>query len=415
MIDSASSYLQSNLVADVREQQVDRTHVVDTSVIAPAFNEEEALPCVLTELVATLNETYEIIIVDDGSADRTSAIAGEYPVRLIKHEQNQGKGAAMRTGINEARGQKIIFIDADATYPIDRIPAIAECLDQYDFVRGVRRHGRDNMPFINRLGNSLFEFAIHFVHHVDSIDALTGLYGLRTDVLRRMRLGSTGFDIESEIVIKAGSMGLRSICIPIEYAERIGEKKLNAFCDGLQILRRVLVLAILFKPFVTYVLPGLALWILALFAMLALSRGPVRTGWAGFTTNTFIVVTMAFLAGFQLIAFGTIANLYAHETGLGVPSRSLSTIARVIPRTGWAILAVLMIVAGVIGALYLIGGWLFSGFGPFTRTESLVLYLAVVVWGMQILSTMFVLSLFVSSANPLTNGSSKDGPSAKVA
>ena len=415
MIDSALSHFHSNIVPEEREQPVDWAQAVDTSVIVPAYNEEEALPCVLSELVSTLDKTYEIIVIDDGSKDCTGSIAGEYPVRLIRHEENQGKGAAMRTGIDEARGRKVIFIDADATYPIDRIPAIAERLDQYDFVRGVRTGGRDHMPIVNRLGNSLFEFAIRFVHQVDSSDALTGLYGLRTDVLRGMRLGSSGFDIESEIVIKAGSMQLRSICIPIEYAERIGEKKLNAFSDGLHILRRVLVLAILFKPFVTYVLPGLALWILALFAMLALSRGPLQTGWAGFTTNTFIVVTMAFLAGFQLIAFGIIANLYAHDTGLGVPSRSLSAIARNIPRTAGAVLAVLMIIAGVIGALNLIGGWLFSGFGPFTRTESLVLFLAIVVWGMQILSIMFVLSLFVSSASPLRNGSSKDGSSAKSA
>jgi len=397
MIDSASSYFQSNIAPDLSEQAVDRAQVVDTSVIVPAYNEEEALPCVLSELVSTLDKTYEIVVVDDGSKDRTSAIAGEYPVRLISHKENRGKGAAMRTGIDAARGRKIIFIDADATYPVNQIPAIAERLDQYDLVRGIRLEGRDNIPVLNRLGNNFFVWLIGIMHQGESVDALTGLYGLRSEALRRMRLHSSGFDIESEIVIKAGAMRLRSICIPIEYNERLGEKKLNPFLDGLKILRRIAALAVMYKPFPAYVLPGLGLWVLAFLGMVLLADGPLLTSFAGFTTNSFVFSAMAFLAGFQLIVFGLIVNLYATETGIGVPSRTLSNVANKIPRTGGAVVSLLMMFLGTFITIAKIISWSSQGFGPFEDTRGLILALATIVWGMQLMCTMFILSLFSGS------------------
>jgi hypothetical protein len=93
-----------------------------------------------------------------------------------------------------------------------------------------------------------------------------------------------------------------------------------------------------------------------------------------------------------------VANLYAFESGLGMPSRSLFFIAKSIPRTTGAILASLMVAAGVLLTVIRIGRWAIGGFGPFTQTQSLLTSLALVVWGMQILSTIFVLSLFVGVA-----------------
>lgn len=372
---------------------------VSTSVVLPAYNEEDALPLVLDALLKTLDRSYEVLVVDDGSTDRTRSVAEGFGVRVLVHQQNQGKGAAMRTGASHALGRKIIFIDADATYPVAMIPALSAKLDEFDLVRGLRVEGRRHMPVINRVGNSLFEMLVRAIHRVDSSDVLTGMYGLRAESLHRMKLTSTGFDIESEIVIKAGTLGLRTSCIPISYHERVGTKKLSSLRDGLKILRRVMALAVLTRPFLTYVLPGILLWMVALTAMLAFARGPLITAWAGFATNTFIAVTMAFLAGFQLIAFGAIANLYASESGLGTPSRSLKTLARNIPRLGGAIFAAVMAIVGALWALLYIAQWILGGFRQFDNTEGLVIALALVVWGVQLLSTLFVLSLFIGTTH----------------
>lgn len=376
------------------EDRADSRTRIKTSIIVPAYNEEEALPHVLVSLNHVIDDTYEVIVVDDGSSDATRAAAQEFSCRVLYHETNMGKGAAMQTGIQHAQGEKVIFIDGDATYPVDVIPDLVASLDEHDLVRAVRASGREMMPRINQFGNRLFEWAIAMVHRVESADALTGLYGLRRDAVERMRLQSNGFDIESEIVIKAGAMGLSTHAIPIVYAARIGEKKLRPFRDGMHILTRIIALAALFNPFLMYVLPGLALWSFGAVALLVLGRGPLITGFAGLSTNSLIVGTMTFLSGFQLVVFGLIANLYAIESGLGVPSRSLHLIARHFPRLAGAALSMIMIVAGGAWALALMQRWVAGGFGPFHETESLIISLALTVWGVQLLCTMFFLSLF---------------------
>ena len=87
------------------------------SVILPAYNEADALPKVLDEFLLQIDRNYEIIVVDDGSTDETSQVVTRYPFRLIKHSSNLGKGAAVRTGIEAARGDYIVVMDADASYP----------------------------------------------------------------------------------------------------------------------------------------------------------------------------------------------------------------------------------------------------------------------------------------------------------
>ena len=89
-----------------------------TSVIIPAYNEEEGLPIVLGKLLPLIDDTYEVIVVDDGSTDGTGDVAADFPCRVVRHASNHGKAQAMKTGIRAARGENLIFIDADDTYPV---------------------------------------------------------------------------------------------------------------------------------------------------------------------------------------------------------------------------------------------------------------------------------------------------------
>ncbi|MDQ3810378.1 MAG: glycosyltransferase family 2 protein, partial [Chloroflexota bacterium] len=203
------------------------------SIILPAYNEAEALPEVLRSLHATIGEQCEVLVVDDGSSDGTGQIASQYPCRLLTHERNQGKGAAVRTGIRAARGQSIIIMDADNTYPADAVPHMISLLAEYDFVRGIRSEGTSHIPLLNRIGNSLFNTILRCLHGLEGTDHLTGLYGLEKSALERLDLTSNGFDLEVEIGIKARTLGLRSTSFPIKYGPRLGEKKLSAWRDGL--------------------------------------------------------------------------------------------------------------------------------------------------------------------------------------
>jgi glycosyltransferase involved in cell wall biosynthesis len=179
-----------------------------------------------------LADGYEIIVVDDGSSDGTSETARRYPVTLIRHEVNKGKGEALKTGIQAAHGEKVIWIDADGTYPVEYIPRIAGDLDTYDVVVCSRRTGRENIPLFNRTGNFAFRTMIKYIYGFKPFDPCSGLYGIRKSHLSRMALFSNGFAIEPEISIKVSRMKLKMQDIPIEYGARVGTTKLNSFRAG---------------------------------------------------------------------------------------------------------------------------------------------------------------------------------------
>jgi len=109
------------------------------SVIIPAYNEEEGLRNTLDKINSLhLFDRFEFIVVDDGSTDQTTFVAQQYPVRLLKHETNKGYGAALKTGIRKAKGEKVIFMDSDGQHDPAFLPKIAQMLQDYDMVIGER-------------------------------------------------------------------------------------------------------------------------------------------------------------------------------------------------------------------------------------------------------------------------------------
>ena len=210
------------------------------TVIVPAFNEERALPVVLAALAPLRERGIDVVVVDDGSTDRSARVARDAGVRVIQLEHNSGKAAAVRAGLATATSDKVVVIDADGTYPADAIPEIVRLLDEYDVVVGVRTSGREHIPPLNRMGNGVIRTAVHWFSGFRSADPLTGLYGLHRRHLEAMGLDSEGFGLEVEIGVKAARMGLHWADHPITYGERIGESKLNALRDGLVITRTLI-------------------------------------------------------------------------------------------------------------------------------------------------------------------------------
>ena len=205
------------------------------TVITPAFNEERALPVVLEALARLRATGIEVVVVDDGSTDRTADVAREAGFRVVQLERNSGKAAAVRAGLASVETDKVVVMDADATYPVEAIPEMVRMLDEYDMVVGVRTSGREHIPPLNRIGNALLRTAVHWFSGFRSADPLTGLYALRRKYLEAMQLDSDGFGLEVEICVKAARMGVRSVDFPITYGNRIGDSKLNAFRDGVVI------------------------------------------------------------------------------------------------------------------------------------------------------------------------------------
>jgi len=389
-----------------------RTEWYQATIILPAYNEADALPNVLASLFAVLDDRHEVIVVDDGSTDHTALIASRFPCKLIR-QSNQGKGAAVRTGVRAANGQCIIIMDADNTYPAEAVPPMIDLLKQYDFVRGSRKANKANMPLINRLGNKIFEWSLRIVHDLEGGDHLTGLYGLRREALEMIDFTADGFDMEVEIGIKAQANKLRIASLPIEYRERLGEKKLNAWQDGWRILRRVLSMALLYNPGLTFVLPGVLLWSVASILTFILSRNSVVMPLAMLSLQSFIISALATTAGFQLIVFGVAAALYGME--IGIPQRPwLHMISSPHVQRGAAFVGAICSTAGFAMFAFLVGQWLIVG-GEFHDTRGLVLAGVLLSWGIQMLLTVTFLSIFAGRIQKKAPAHGVIVPVAKVA
>lgn len=314
------------------------------SVILPAYNEAAALPTVLMALFAVLDESCEVIVVDDGSSDETAAIARGFPCRVIRHQRNSGKGAALRTGLAAARGRAVVVMDADNTYPAEAIPQLVKLLDRYDLVRGVRRHTADSSPLLNRLGNQLFDLSLTWLYGLEGGDYLTGLYGFSRRAIEAIEFTADGFDIEVEIGIKARALELRTAAVPISYHARLGEKKLRALRDGWRILSRMGALALIYNPVASFIVPGLLLWGLSLLLVCA---GAISAG--GVSAAGALGAVIGALVCGQLLIFGLAAALYGIERGMA-PRPWILGLSRPGPRWGMGFAGGLLLLAGLIAS-----------------------------------------------------------------
>lgn len=211
------------------------------SVILPCYNEEENIARVPKELVPVLDQTglvYEIIVVDDGSKDQTVAKARGLNLprlRVVEHGVNQGLGSALRTGIENANGEWLIFLDTDFTFHPNLIPRLLRAKEtnpQADFIIGSPNlGGYDNdIPkwrlAISRVANSLYHVLLG--KPITSINQIFRLY--RTQDLKALSLSAIGFDINAEILFKLVFTGKTFVEVPAELTQRIyGVSKLNYY------------------------------------------------------------------------------------------------------------------------------------------------------------------------------------------
>jgi dolichol-phosphate hexosyltransferase len=219
------------------------------SILMPVYNELERVERAIAEVLDTqLPTEFELIVVDDGSTDGTREIlrngSWDGRVRLFEHEVNQGKGAAIQTGLREARGEFSAIFDADLEYdPTDLGLLMPPLLDgRTNACFGVRAFdGYTSHSFLFVLGNKGVTFACNVLFNVYLHDIMTCHKMIRTDVFRSLPLRSPGFAIEPEITARLVQRGERIFEVPVHYRARATEegKKLTAV-DGFRVLGTLL-------------------------------------------------------------------------------------------------------------------------------------------------------------------------------
>lgn len=215
------------------------------SIMMPVYNERERVELAIAEVLQTeLPAEFELLVVDDGSTDGTREIlrsrSWDDRVRLLEHPVNRGKGAAVQTALEEARGELAAVFDADLEYePADLRLLLPPLLDgRTNACFGVRAFdGYTSHSFLYVMGNKGVTLACNLLFNVYLRDIMTGQKMLRTDLFRSLGLTSAGFAIEPEIAARLVQRGERIFEVPVHYRARSTEegKKLTA-ADGFRVL-----------------------------------------------------------------------------------------------------------------------------------------------------------------------------------
>ena len=350
---------------------------------------------VLGKLALLLDDSYEVIVVDDGSVDSTREVAESFPCHVVSHAANRGKGAAMRTGVSIARADRIVFIDADDSYPAEAVPHVAEKLYWADLVLASRDFGRGHIPALNRFGNWLIATLLKVLYGFKAADPLTGLYGLRKSAFERMGVRSPGFAVEAEISLKAARMGLRVDEMPIAYQERRGESKLRPMYDGYRICRTIVSMLTVYNPTLAFVLPGAILFAAATALVAALATAPITVGSLMFETNTLLAAAMLSLAGFQFAIFGVALHIYGLLHKYTKPDRVGGAFVRLLTSSFMPLVAIGALIAAAALSSTSLFVWARSDFGAFTDTQTLFVGAYLAIWAIQaILSSLFLSALY---------------------
>ena len=214
------------------------------SFVIPVFNEELTIGNVIERLTVVAQKTgfkYEIIVVDDCSADRSLEFSKSHGVKVLSLKNHMGKGYALRAGFAKAKGEIITTIDSDGSHRPEELPLLLTPILQgkADLVIGSRYLSQRPVVAkkLNVAGVRLFNFLIKILTRADVSDSQSGYRVMKSGVLRNMRLKSGGYEIESEMLVKTARHGFRVIEVPISFEQRTyGTSRLDPMVDGYKIL-----------------------------------------------------------------------------------------------------------------------------------------------------------------------------------
>jgi len=232
-----------------------------TAVLIPCYNEELTIADVVGRFRAELPDA-EIYVFDNNSTDRTAAEA-ERAGAIVLPVGQQGKGYVVRFMFQHVEADIYVMVDGDGTYPAASVHSLIAPIinNQADMAVGSRLHGQSQsqFKFLNRFGNKLFLSALNSIFKVRLTDILSGYRAFNRKLVKSLPLFGGGFEIETELTIKALERGYRIVEVPIDLSERPtgSSSKIRLVRDGMRIIHTILALFRDYKPLTFFGAMGL--------------------------------------------------------------------------------------------------------------------------------------------------------------
>lgn len=213
------------------------------SIIIPVYNEELTVGNIIERTASVVQQTglkYEIIVVDDYSADKSLQVAQKYGVRVFRLKMHLGKGYGLRAGFAKAKGTLLVTIDSDGSHRPEGLPQLLSPIlkDQADLVIGSRYLNQKDVKArkLNAFGVKLFNLFIQMLTGVAITDSQSGYRVMTRAVLQAQRLKSGGYEIESEMLVKTAKKNFRVLEVPISFEQRTyGRSGVDPVADGFRI------------------------------------------------------------------------------------------------------------------------------------------------------------------------------------
>ena len=374
---------------------------LELTILMPCLNEAETLAVCIRKASASLVELGiggEVLIADNGSTDGSQAIARNEGARVIRVGR-PGYGAALRGGIQEARGRFVLMADADDSYALDDIGGFFAALrGGADLVMGNRFKGGiapRAMPFLHRyVGNPVLSSVGRTFFGVAVGDFHCGMRGFRRDRILALGARSDGMEFASEIVVRASLAGLLITEVPTTLRPdgRSRKPHLRTWRDGWRHLRLLLA----FSPRWLMLYPALAVLMFAGIGLVWLSFGPTYVGHVAFSMQTMLACATAVIVGTQTVGLAIVSHSYAAHLGL-MPSdgRLEGRLERFVLQRGLG-LGVCLAILGVVAFVVAVAWWGTEGFGaldPLTTSRLPILGMVLLVTGLQLVMVSFTLAM----------------------
>jgi glycosyltransferase involved in cell wall biosynthesis len=220
------------------------------SVLIPVYNEEVGIKLLLDKMIGLkLHELYEIVVINDGSSDHSLEVVKQYPVKVYSHTVNKGYGAALKTGIRKANGEKVVILDSDGQHDPLQISQISAMLDDHELVIGTR--DKDSFQVRTRqAGKRVIRWVGEYLVEQKLPDYNSGYRGFNKDLIKSMlHIMPNGFSFSTTSTLAFLKEGYSVGTVPIKVEERVGRSSnVKFFKDGAKTIMLILRIIMLFNP-----------------------------------------------------------------------------------------------------------------------------------------------------------------------